>query len=122
MLASAQRLRRRDDFAATLRTGRGARRGALVVHVRLAEHDPAGQHTARSARAGFVVSRAVGGAVERNLVRRRLRHLTRERLAELPAGTDVVVRALPTALLRPYVQLANDLDAALAAAQGRDRR
>lgn len=117
MLASAQRLRRRDDFAVTLRTGRGARRGALVVHVL-----PANDDTERSARAGFVVSRAVGGAVERNLVRRRLRHLTRARLAELPPGTNVVVRALPAALRRPYGQLAADLDAALAAAHDRDRR
>jgi ribonuclease P protein component len=118
VLASAQRLRRRDDFAAALRTGRGARRGALVVHVL----ETGDAKPTNPARVGFVVSRAVGGAVERNLVRRRLRHLTRSRLADLPAGTDVVVRALPAARLRPYRQLAADLDAALAAARSPDRR
>ncbi len=35
-------------------------------------------------RAGFVVSKAVGGAVVRNKVKRRLRHLMRERVDQLP--------------------------------------
>jgi ribonuclease P protein component len=70
-------------------------------------------------RAGFVVSKAVGGAVARNRVKRRLRHLVRDRLAQLPAGTDVVVRALPGAADRPYLRLGSDLDAALAAARRR---
>ncbi|MBE1486114.1 ribonuclease P protein component [Plantactinospora soyae] len=68
-------------------------------------------------RAGFVVSKAVGGAVIRNRVRRRLRHLVRERLAGLPAGTTLVVRALPDAAEASYARLGADLDAALAAAR-----
>src|SRR5215475_2919117 len=69
-------------------------------------------------RAGFVVSRAVGGAVARNRVRRRLRHLMRDRLTSLPAGTDVVVRALPGAATRSFSALGVDLDRALVAALG----
>src|SRR5690606_12495973 len=72
------------------------------------------------ARAGFIVSRSVGNAVTRNLVRRRLRHLMRERLGRLEPGTDAVVRALPQAADRTYAQLAADLDAALAAALRRN--
>jgi ribonuclease P protein component len=72
---------------------------------------------AQPARAGFVVSRAVGNAVVRNKVKRRLRQLVRERLAELPSGTDVVVRALPESATRTYAELGTDLDAALAAAR-----
>ena len=49
------------------------------------------------ARVGVVVSRAVGPAVTRNLVKRRLRHVLARRLPELPAGSRVVVRALPAA-------------------------
>jgi ribonuclease P protein component len=74
-------------------------------------------HRAGPARAGFVVPRAVGGAVLRNKVKRRLRQLVRGRLDELPAGTDLVVRALPTAAERSYPGLSADLDAALAAAR-----
>lgn len=72
------------------------------------------------ARAGFVVSKAVGGAVDRNLVKRRLRHLVRERLALLPPGSLVVVRALPGAGNADHAQLARDLDAALQRLLGRD--
>ena len=72
------------------------------------------RETELPARAGFVVPKAVGGAVERNRVRRRLRHLVAPRLAALPAGSRVVVRALPGAADREYLELAADLDAAFA--------
>ena len=53
------------------------------------------RHTEEPARFGFVVSKAVGGAVTRNLVRRRLREICRDVLPSIPQGTDVVIRALP---------------------------
>ena len=82
-----------------------------------------GAETSAPSRAGFVVSKAVGGAVVRNKVRRRLRHLVRERLGELPAGTTLVVRALPAAADATYARLGADLDAAIAAARApRGRR
>lgn len=65
-------------------------------------------------RAGFVVSKAVGGAVVRNKVRRRLRHLVAERLGQFPPGTCLVIRALPEAGVSPYRTLCADLDAAIA--------
>jgi len=64
-------------------------------------------------RAGFVVSKAVGNAVIRNRVKRRLRHLLRDRLFQLPPGSLVVVRAQPGAANADHVELARDLDAAL---------
>jgi ribonuclease P protein component len=66
-----------------------------------------------STRVGFVVSKAVGTAVDRHRVSRRLRHLMRDRLAALPAGTLVVVRALPPAADASSRELGADLDAAL---------
>ncbi|MBY8873569.1 ribonuclease P protein component [Micromonospora sp. PLK6-60] len=134
MLAAAQRLRRSNDFAAAVRGGRRAGRGAVVVHLTLpttpdgataTSPEPARGAEAISAptRAGFVVSKAVGPAVVRNKVRRRLRHLVRERLDALPAGSTLVVRALPAAADASYLRLGTDLDAALAAARApRGRR
>ncbi|PZG22912.1 ribonuclease P protein component [Micromonospora craterilacus] len=135
MLAAAQRLRRSSDFAAAVRGGRRAGRGTLVVHLTLPgtseavdvapkpARGGAEEESAPVSRAGFVVSKAVGPAVVRNKVRRRLRHLVRERLAALPAGSTLVVRALPAAADAPYQRLGVDLDAALAAARsGRGRR
>jgi ribonuclease P protein component len=60
-----------------------------------------------------VVSRAVGGAVVRNRVRRRLRHLVRDHLDQVPAGSALVVRALPAAATAPYARLSRDLTTAL---------
>ncbi|WP_017972644.1 ribonuclease P protein component [Actinopolyspora halophila] len=64
-------------------------------------------------RVGFVVSKAVGNAVRRHRVARQLRHLMRERIAVLPAGTLVVVRALPPAAASTSEELARDLDKAM---------
>ena len=41
-----------------------------------------------------------------------MRHLVGERLAQLPAGTRVIVRARPEAAAAPSVALARDLDSA----------
>jgi ribonuclease P protein component len=125
VLAPTQRLRRGREFAAAVRGGRRAARGTVVVHLGVPsnEHEPSRTGTVDlPARAGFVVSRAVGGAVTRNTVRRRLRHLTRERLGALPAGSTLVVRALPAAADARYQRLADDLDAAIAAARAPRRR
>jgi ribonuclease P protein component len=124
VLAVAQRLRRREDFAATIRRGRRAGRGSVVVHLSLVHRtDESSNRTAQPspARAGFVVAKSVGNAVIRNKVRRRLRHLVRDRLPSLPAGTAVVVRALPAAAASANSDLGADLDAALTAALGRVR-
>jgi ribonuclease P protein component len=116
VLSAAQRLRRSTDFAAAIRGGRRAGRGTVVVHLLIEE--PA---QATTARAGFVVSKAVGNAVVRNRVRRRLRHLVRPLLADLPGGALVVIRALPASAGATFATLADDLEAALAAAR-RPRR
>ncbi|MGX6605472.1 ribonuclease P protein component [Micromonosporaceae bacterium Da 78-11] len=112
MLAAAQRVRRGADFAAAIRGGRRAGRGTIVVHLLLEEPVHASM-----ARAGFVVSKAVGNAVVRNKVRRRLRHLVRPLLDELPDGSMLVVRALPPSADASAATLGADLEAALAAAR-----
>jgi ribonuclease P protein component len=134
VLAAAQRLRRREEFAATIRAGRRAGRGVVVVHIDApddtsgaaevpSEAAPASvERSDLAARAGFVVPKAVGNAVARNKVRRRLRHLIRERLAALPPDATVVVRAIPGAADRAFPDLAADLDAALVAARHRRPR
>jgi ribonuclease P protein component len=113
MLDRTHRLRRRSDFSAAIRAGRRAGRPALVVHLhRAGDSAPP--------RAGFVVSRAVGGAVIRNTVQRRLRQLVRTHLAELPPGSMLVVRALPAAAGASSARLGADLAKALRAATRRE--
>ncbi len=70
---------------------------------------------------GFVVSKAVGNAVVRNQVKRRLRHLARARIGMLPDGSVLVVRALPPAASASSAVLGADLDRALQRVLGRGR-
>ena len=109
MLPARSRLTRRDEFTSVVRGGRRSGRSRLVVHL---DRGP----DAADPRAGLVVSRAVGGSVVRHRVSRRLRHLLAPRLAELPAGARVVVRALPPAARATSAELADDLDASIRAA------
>jgi ribonuclease P protein component len=61
-------------------------------------------------RVGFVVSKAVGGAVVRNRTKRRLRALMAARVDVLPSGTDVVIRANPVAAQANSALLSVELD------------
>jgi ribonuclease P protein component len=110
VLPDAHRLRSSADFTEVVRRGRRASRPLLTVHALLAEDD------AQPVRAGLVVSKQVGGSVVRHRTSRRLRHLLRDRVAQLPAGLRVVVRAAPPSATAPSAALAADLDAALVAA------
>jgi ribonuclease P protein component len=107
VLPAAARLRRREDFADAVRRGRRTSRGPLVLHLA----SPAA--AAPATQAGFVIGKAVGPAVVRNRLRRRLRHLLRTRLAALPPGSRLVVRARPGAGDLDSPALARLLDAAL---------
>ncbi|MFI6604342.1 ribonuclease P protein component [Nonomuraea sp. NPDC050536] len=105
MLARQSRMRRGEDFATAVKRGKRVGRPTLVVHLHVCgEGAPL---------VGFVVGRAVGGAVVRNKVKRRLRHLMRDRLHRLPRGSLLVVRANPQAASARHEQLAAELDVAL---------
>jgi ribonuclease P protein component len=107
-------MRRSVDFATAVRRGRRVSRRTLALHLVLTRRP-------EPARVGFVVSRAVGNAVVRNTVRRRLRHLMRERLTRVPAGTLLVVRALPSAAEATSERLGREIDTALEEALARPR-
>ena len=65
------------------------------------------------ARFGFIVSRAVGGAVERNLLRRRMRAVGRQFVDSGARGMDVVVRALPGSAQHGWASVSADMHAML---------
>lgn len=62
---------------------------------------------------GLIVGKKVGGSVVRHQVSRRLRAQLSTRLNAVPAGSSVVVRALPEAADASSAELGQDLDAAL---------
>jgi ribonuclease P protein component len=107
MLDRAHRLTRPRQFEAAIRAGRRSGGPLLVAHLGRTD-------TGEPARLGLVVGKAVGNAVRRNQVKRRLRHVARERLSRLPAGSALVIRALPPSARASSAELATALDRALA--------
>lgn len=85
------RITRSGDFDAVYRRGRSTANRHLVVYA--FQRSEAGDDP--SVRMGLSVSRKVGGAVERNRVKRVLRERFREVAPELRPGVDLVVIARP---------------------------
>jgi ribonuclease P protein component len=104
MLPGEHRLRASVDFARVMRTGRRVGRRLIVVHL-ARQTSPAGP-----VRVGLVVGKSVGGSVVRHQVSRRLRAQMAPRVAGVPGGYDVVIRALPAAATASSAEFARDLD------------
>lgn len=116
MLPAAHRVTDAASFKEAVRRGRRASSTTLVAHLVPETGAPTQQSHQEPVltRAGFVVSKAVGNSVVRNRVRRRLRHLVRDRLEVLPGSSVLVVRALAPAAGASSTVLARDLDRCLA--------
>ncbi|MEC3958047.1 ribonuclease P protein component [Nocardia sp. CDC153] len=116
MLPEPYRLHRRTDFSRTVRQGRRIGRRDLVVHVLLHDDQVGGPTPAirvGGPHFGLIVSKAVGPAVVRHRVARRLRHICATLTAELPGGADIVIRALPGAADAPSDELLRQLRSGL---------
>jgi ribonuclease P protein component len=115
VLPAAHRLTDSAAFSDTVRNGRRAGSRALVVHLRVHEGSSA------PVALGLTVSKAVGNAVVRTRVKRRLRHQAADLLDMLPTGSTVVVRALPPAADATSVELGAELRTGLARCLERTR-
>lgn len=117
MLPEPYRLHHRAEFSRTVRRGQRIGRRDLVVHAYVHVYDDLadGDSLVRvgGPRFGLIVSKAVGNAVVRHRVARRLRHMCAQVVDELPADTDVVIRALPGAATADSAELLRQLRAGL---------
>ncbi|GHF21452.1 hypothetical protein GCM10011600_22930 [Pseudolysinimonas yzui] len=102
MLARANRVVLPADFRAAVRRGRRATT-STAIYYRLPT-DPGAP-----ARFGVIVSKAVGNAVHRNRVRRRLRALGRSLVDTGYRGEDVVIRVLPGSAQESWDSLSADM-------------
>ena len=99
----------------TIRHGRRARRGRVVAHVIAPVEVSVGTGPARAA---FAVGKSVGNSVDRHRVVRQLRAIVVPALEQLPAGSQVVIRALPEAQGSDSSALRRDVHAAISKASG----
>jgi ribonuclease P protein component len=100
--AQMLRLKRRRDFLAA---ARGASTGARSVVVQMRDRGDDGPP-----RVGFTVTRKLGGAVERNRIRRRLKEAARLALpGRMRPGRDYVFIGRPEAAVRPFELLMRDV-------------
>ncbi len=100
----AKRLLKHGDFDRVYRQGQRLFSGHITVFYLRRE--------AGEARVGFTVSRAMGGAVERNRIRRRLREAVRSRLCLLARPVDVVINPRKPALAAEFSVLRNEVERA----------
>jgi ribonuclease P protein component len=112
VLAKANRITSADDYRVIVRRGAKVAGAHTVSYLRSRE-------SGTDARFGFIVSKKVGTAVRRNLVRRRLKAACHEAVVDGIRGVDVVVRALPNAADAAWPVLRAEVLEALAQPAGR---
>lgn len=112
MLAKANRITSADDYRAVVRRGAKVAGAHTVSYLRSRE-------AGTDARFGFIVSKKVGTAVRRNLLRRRLKAVCHEALGDGVRGVDVVVRALPGAAEVQWPELREEVLDAIASRSAR---
>ncbi len=106
MLAKVNRLQSAAEFRSVLRRGKRQNLHNIAVNtMTTSPNDPA--------RFGFVVTRKVGNAVARNLVRRRLKAAARELVTQGLTGVDVVIRPFPIAAEATWGALRSDVQSAV---------
>jgi ribonuclease P protein component len=107
VLARPNRLTRGAEYKAVVRRGRRCAAAHTVTYVVNSDEQ-------RPARFGLIVSKQVGPAVVRNTVRRRLKAVCHGALGGVAHGSDVVIRALPSAANADFSELRSEVERCLA--------
>jgi ribonuclease P protein component len=95
------RLVRRGEFDAVYRAGKRRSSTHFTVFFR-ANQLPV-------SRFGFSIKKALGGAVVRNRIRRRVREIVRCHRQEIPAGWDIVIHPKSMVAKAPFAALTAEL-------------
>ena len=97
----AARIVRKADFDAVYRNGKRRSSSHFTVFLKANELP--------ESRFGFSIKRALGGAVVRNRIRRRIREVVRLHREEISAGWDFVIHPKANVESAAFAALENDL-------------
>jgi len=116
VLSARNRMTRSAEFDVTVKHGTRAVQPDLVIYARRGNEDDA-----EPPKVGLIISRAVGSAVQRHRLARRLRHVARRVVDGLDRSEQVVIRALPSSRDIGSARLEEELRAGLRRATGSGR-
>lgn len=113
------RLLRHADFERVYKLGRRHFSASLTAFYLLRPETEAARSATSGPRIGFTVGRALGGAVQRNRMKRRLREAVR--LCGLPAavGADVVINPKKSLLIIDFAEVVNEVRRAFVVIEGK---
>jgi len=113
------RLLRHADFERAYKLGRRHFSASLTAFYLLRPEAEAVRSATSGPRVGFTVSRALGGAVQRNRIKRRLREAVR--LCGLPGevGADVVINPKKSLLVIDFAEIVNEVRRAFVVIEGK---
>lgn len=100
----SERLRKNSEFVSAMRGRRLSVDGLSLFYM---------PNEAGNFRVGISVGKKAGGAVRRNLLRRRLRHAIGRAIGPASAGYDLVFVARQGLASRPYQEIQKIVEAAL---------
>jgi ribonuclease P protein component len=117
----SKHLLRHADFQRVYQVGRRQFTGNMTVFFLRRARSTEGAVTGDSLRVGFTVGKVLGGSVERNRIKRRMREAVRTSWPSLEAPVDVVFHPRKSVLELPFAQVASEVARGLQLAVQRAR-
>src|SRR5271169_1261993 len=117
----SKRLLKHADFQRVYQSGRRQFTGNMTVFFLRRASGPGATETGDTPRVGFTVSKVLGGSVERNRIKRRMREAVRLSAQACEGPIDVVFNPRKSVSNLPFAELVNEVTRALRLAAQRAR-
>ena len=117
--SKSSRLLKHADFQAVYKQGKRHFSGNVTVFYRERKQSDSSQP---GPRVGFTVGKVLGGSVQRNRIRRRVRAAVQRHVAQLTRPLDVVLHPRKSVMTMEFAQLDSEVEQILAALQAGPRK
>jgi ribonuclease P protein component len=117
----SRHLLKHADFQRVYQSGRRQFTGNMTVFFLRRSSGPEATVAANTPRVGFTVGKVLGGAVERNRIKRRMREAVRLSVQACEGPIDVVFNPRKSVSKVPFAELVNEVTRALRLAAQRAR-